>query len=548
MRPVPPLLDVQALSVAFGKPQAPKPALEKVSFVVQPGEVVALVGESGSGKSVTAMSVMQLIGREGGRITGGRMLFSPDGAAPVDLAQLEEEKLRRLRGREIAMIFQEPMTSLNPIKTVGVQLAEVLVLHQGASWKAATAEAQRMLDRVHMTEPARRMGQYPHELSGGMRQRVMIGMALLCRPKLLIADEPTTALDVTVQAQIVVLLQELQRETGTAVLFISHDLALVSQIASRVVVMRHGQVVEQAPRDSLLAAPTQPYTRMLLDAAPRLGGGSPAPLPAAAPLLSVRGLSKTFPTPKGPVQAVADVGFDLQAGETLALIGESGCGKSTTARMVMRLIEPTSGSVSIDGRDITALSPRQMQPVRRAMQMVFQDPYASLNPRLSAFDAITEPLAIHAPRMPRAERRARAEAVLRQVHLPADSLDRYPHQFSGGQRQRLCIARALSLEPRILVADEAVSALDVSVQMQVVALLQELQQRLGLACLFISHDIGVVERISHRIAVMRAGRIVESGATQDILRAPREAYTQQLIAAVPRLPQPRAVQEAMVPA
>ena len=531
-----PLLAIENLSVAFGRPGRDQPAVRDLSFAIQPGEVVAVVGESGSGKSVTALSAMRLIEREGGRITAGRMLFEGE-----DLARAEEARMRAIRGRDIAMIFQEPMTSLNPILTVGRQMAEVLVLHRGLSMTAALEDSRRMLDRVHMTDPARRLAQYPHELSGGMRQRVMIGMALLCRPKLLIADEPTTALDVTVQAQIVSLMQELQRDTGTAVLFISHDLALVSQLASRILVMRHGRMVESAPRDRLLAAPATPYTRMLLDAAPHLGSAiPPAPIAAgSAPLLSVRGLRKTYATRGGPVHAVKDVAFDLHAGETLALIGESGCGKSTTARAVMRLIAPSAGEIRLHGQDITHLSQRQLQPLRRDMQMVFQDPYASLNPRLSAFDLVTEPLAIHAPHMPREERRARAEHLLRRVGLPPDSLQRYPHQFSGGQRQRLCIARALSLEPRIIVADEPVSALDVSVQAQVVELLRELQQELGLACLFISHDIGVVERISHRIAVMRHGEVLEIGAAAQVLGAPRHAYTRQLIAAVPRLPRPR---------
>ncbi|MFC3124917.1 ABC transporter ATP-binding protein [Pseudoroseomonas globiformis] len=543
-----PLLSVENLSVAFGRPDAAKPVLRGVSFAVQPGEVAAIVGESGSGKSVTALSVMRLIGREGGRVTGGRMIFRPNDAEAVDLAALEEPRLRAMRGRDMAMIFQEPMTSLNPIQTIGKQLAEVLVLHRGLSAAMATEEARRMLDRVHMTEPARRLTQYPHELSGGMRQRVMIGMALLCRPRLLIADEPTTALDVTVQAQIVALMREMQQETGTAILFISHDLALVSQVASRIIVMRQGEVVEDASREALLARPRVAYTRTLLDAAPRPGQDGPAPAPrGTAPVLSVRGLGKSFATSRGPVHAVHDVSFDLHEGETLALIGESGCGKSTTARAVMRLIEPTAGRIEIGGRDVTRLGPRAMRPVRREIQMVFQDPYASLNPRLSAFELVTEPLAIHEPRMKREERRARAEALLQRVRLPPDSLQRYPHQFSGGQRQRLCIARALSLNPRILVADEAVSALDVSVQMQVVGLLRELQESLGLSCLFISHDIGVVERISHRVAVMRAGRIVEMATARQILEQPQQAYTRELIAAVPRLAIPPAAAPATLP-
>ena len=538
-----PLLAVEDLSVAFRLRRTTVDGVTNLSFTVSQGETVAIVGESGSGKSVTALSIMRLIEREGGAITGGRIIFAPDGGAAKDLCKAPEAEMRQLRGSAISMIFQEPMTSLNPILTIGEQLAEVLMLHERAPRGAAMADARRMLDRVRIPDAGRRLAQYPHELSGGMRQRVMVGMALLCRPQLLIADEPTTALDVTIQAQVLSLIAELRREIGMAVLFITHDLGIVADIAERVVVMRQGSKVEEAEVVPLFTAPLHPYTRMLVQALPRMGEGRGPPASTAAaaePVLSVRDLTKRFPIRRGllkslagHVHAVEKVSFDLGAGETLALVGESGCGKSTTGRALMKLVEPTAGSIIIAGRDVTALSSRDMQPVRRDIQMIFQDPYASLNPRLSALDLITEPLMIHQPAIDAEERWEKAAALLRRVGLEESHLDRYPHQFSGGQRQRLCIARALSLSPRIIIADEPVSALDASVQAQVIELMRDLQTELGIAYLFISHDMGVVERMSHRTAVMYLGQIVEIGPTRTILRDPRHPYTRRLLAAVP---------------
>ena len=538
-----PLLQVEDLSVEFRSRRRMLKAVDSLSFAVQPGETVALVGESGSGKSVTALSIIRLIEREGGTISQGRILLQRAPGRSVDLLKLPEPELRQVRGGEVSMIFQEPMTSLNPVMRIGDQLAEVLTLHQGVSYADGLAAARRMLDRVRIPEAASRLAQYPHELSGGMRQRVMIAMALLCRPRLLIADEPTTALDVTIQAQILALIAELQREIGMAVLFITHDLGVVAQIAERVVVMRHGRRVEQNAVEELFARPEQPYTRALIEAVPRLGhetGPAPARAQAKPPLLKATGLVKRFPVRKGPfkrltgyVHAVENVSLELAEGETLAVVGESGCGKSTMARVLMKLLEPTGGSIVIAGQEVTPLSQGDMRPIRRHIQMIFQDPYASLNPRLTALELITEPLVVHEPSMGAAERRDKAVALLRRVGLDAEHLERYPHQFSGGQRQRLSIARALCLGPRIIVADEPVSALDVSVQAQVIELMRDLQRELGISYLFISHDMGVVERMSHRVAVMYLGQIVEIGPTESVLHDPRHPYTKRLLAAVP---------------
>ena len=535
------LLAVQGLSVEFGARARPYRAVKSLDFTIGRGETVALVGESGSGKSVTALSILRLIERAGGRIAGGSARFVPRDGREVDLFGLEESALRRIRGNEISMIFQEPMTSLNPVMTVGDQLAEVYLLHQDISRQEAWRRAQDMLVAVKMSEPERRMTQYPGDLSGGMRQRVMIAMALACRPQLLIADEPTTALDVTVQAEIIDLIRDLQGEVGMAVLFITHDMGVVAEIADRVVVMRHGDKIEESATAALFEAPTQPYTRDLLAAVPRLGDGSPdeAVVQDRPPVLEVSGLAKRFPVKAGAfgkvvanVHAVEGVSFDLRAGETLALVGESGSGKSTTGRLLMKLVQPSAGSIRLAGQDVTHMTPEQMRAMRRHIQMIFQDPYASLNPRLHAWDLVSEPLKVHGGHT-REQRRERAAQLLERVSLPREFLDRYAHQFSGGQRQRLCIARALSVNPKIIVADEPVSALDVSVQARVIELMKELQAEMGLSYLFISHDIAVVEKVSHRVAVMYMGQIVEIGPTQEVLHRPRHAYTQRLLSAVP---------------
>ncbi|MCZ8409124.1 ABC transporter ATP-binding protein [Achromobacter dolens] len=535
------LLAVRGLSVEFGARARPYRAVKSLDFTIGRGETVALVGESGSGKSVTALSILRLIERAGGRIAAGSARFVPRDGREVDLFGLEEPALRRIRGNEISMIFQEPMTSLNPVMTVGDQLAEVYLLHQDISRQEAWRRAQEMLVAVKMSEPERRMTQYPGDLSGGMRQRVMIAMALACRPQLLIADEPTTALDVTVQAEIIDLIRDLQREVGMAVLFITHDMGVVAEIADRVVVMRHGDRIEESATAPLFEAPTQPYTRDLLAAVPRLGDGSPdeAMVRERPAVLEVSGLAKRFPVKAGAfgkvvanVHAVEGVSFDLRAGETLALVGESGSGKSTTGRLLMKLVQPSAGSIRLAGQDVTHMTPEQMRAMRRHIQMIFQDPYASLNPRLHAWDLVSEPLKVHGGHS-REQRRERAAQLLERVSLPRDFLDRYAHQFSGGQRQRLCIARALSVNPRIIVADEPVSALDVSVQARVIELMKELQGEMGLSYLFISHDIAVVEKVSHRVAVMYMGQIVEIGPTQEVLHRPRHPYTQRLLSAVP---------------
>ncbi|WP_425532118.1 ABC transporter ATP-binding protein [Ancylobacter crimeensis] len=548
-----PVLEVAHLTVDARTPAGLSRVLEDVSFALRPGETLCLAGESGSGKSVTSLAIMGLLPKASLRVTGGAIRL--DGR---DLVGLPERAMRRLRGGEIGMIFQEPMTSLNPVMTIRDQLTEAIRVHQGA--EDALARARAMLEAVHISDPARRLGQYPHELSGGMRQRVMIAMALSCRPKVLIADEPTTALDVTVQAQILKLMRELKGEFGTSIILITHDMGVVAEMADRVAVMKAGRIVEQADVVPLFTAPREAYTRELLAAVPRLGAraGTDGP-PRVTPLptrfetggeneageetvLSVHNLSVSYGGARnlfgrrGEAQrAVEGVSFALKRGRTLGLVGESGSGKSTTGKAALGLI-PFTGEVVLDGTAIAGLSPRAMRPLRRAAQMIFQDPYASLDPRMSVGAAIAEPLVIHGIGN-RAERRERVAALLRRVGLTADHATRYPHEFSGGQRQRICIARALALEPKLIVADESVAALDVSVRARVLDLMLELQETMGLAYLFISHDMAVIEKMSHEVAVMRAGRLVEYGTRRAIFEAPHEAYTRELIAAVP-MPDP----------
>ncbi len=539
-----PLLSVRNLRTTFDTREGVLEAVRGLSFDVAPGETLAIVGESGSGKSVSALSILRLIEREGGEASGSARFQRRSGEI-LDLMTADDRTLRAVRGNEISMIFQEPMTSLNPVLTIGRQIAEVLVLHQHLKPAAALTEAEQLLAAVKIPDPARRVHQHPHELSGGMRQRVMIAMALACRPRLLIADEPTTALDVTVQAEILALIRALQDDHGMALIFITHDMGVVAEIADRVVVMRHGEKVEENALRPLFATPAHAYTRSLLAAVPRLGDGSPeAPKADAAPVLEVEGLVKRFPVragllrrPVAMVHAVEDVSFVLKAGETLGLVGESGCGKSTTGRALMRLVEPTEGTVRIGGRAITGLGRDELRLARRDIQMIFQDPYASLNPRLSVEQSVTEPVAIHRPETSRHERRELAAELMLRVGLKKEHLDRYPHQFSGGQRQRIAIARALALRPKVIVADEPVSALDVSIRAQVIALLKELQAEMGLAYLFISHDMAVVEQLSHRVAVMQRGEIVEIGPSAAVFAASRHPYTQRLLASVP-IPDP----------
>jgi len=532
-----PLLTVEDLHLAFGA----HPAVKGLSFSVSRGETVALVGESGSGKSATALAILRLIEREGGRIAAGRI--SLDGTPPLALSALSDRQMQQVRGNRISMIFQEPMTALNPVMRLGDQVAEVLQRHQGLDRAAARTMTRDAFERVRIPDAARRLDQFPHELSGGLRQRVMIAMALACRPDLLIADEPTTALDVTTQAEILTLIRNLQAEIGMAVLFITHDMGVVAEVADRVVVLRHGEKAEEGAVADIFARPVVAYTRTLMAATPRLGAGSPAPVPPGAPVLALENLAVRFMVRRGNLlrpamnyHAVNGVSLQVGRAETLGLVGESGCGKSTLARAALKLIEPAAGRIRLEGKDITDLSPKTMRAVRARAQMVFQDPYASLNPRLTVRDLITEPALIAGHIRP-AEALPLAEALLEKVGLEAGAAQRYPHQFSGGQRQRLCIARALSVRPALIVTDEAVSALDVSVARQITDLMTKLQREDGISFLFISHDIAVVERVSHRIAVMFAGQIVETGPTAQVLNNPRHAYTRQLLAAVP-IPDP----------
>ncbi|GGB04860.1 ABC transporter ATP-binding protein [Allosediminivita pacifica] len=533
----PPVLSVKNLHVAFGSVEA----VHGLSFDIHRGETLALVGESGSGKSATALSILRLIEREGGRITEGsiRLATSQDPDTTVDLASLAPAALRKIRGDRIAMVFQEPMTSLNPVMTIGAQLGETLMLHRGLRGRAAREAARAALARVRIPEPERRLDQYPHELSGGLRQRVMIAMALVCEPDVLIADEPTTALDVTTQAEILELIEGLQRKLGMAVLFITHDLGVVSEIADRVLVLKDGDLIEEGRKSDLFAAPQSDYARELLAATPRLGDGAPAPLADPEPVLQLRDIVTSYGgggpfSRKAPVTAVRGVSLTLGRGETLGLVGESGCGKSSLARTVMRLVDPVSGEVDLLGSQIEALDHKALKAHRAKIQMVFQDPYAALNPRMMVRDLVTEPAYLHGM-VPDGGRAAMARDLLERVSLPADAENRYAHQFSGGQRQRLCIARALSVSPQIIVADEAVSALDVSTARRVTDLMARIQREEGVSFLFISHDIAVVERVSHRIAVMYEGEIVELGEAAQVLHAPRHAYTRRLLAAVPRV-------------
>jgi len=567
------LIEVNDLRVHFPLEDETVKAVEGVSWHIDRGETVAVVGESGSGKSVTAMSIMRLTDHAGGRYPSGEINFKRKNGEVVDILKQPLDKMRDIRGNDVSMIFQEPMTSLNPVFTVGFQIAEAIMLHQGKNEQQALDQALEMLKLVRIPEPEKQLNQYPHQLSGGMRQRVMIAMALSCRPSLLIADEPTTALDVTIQAQILDLIKLLQRDIGMSVMFITHDMGVVAEVADRVVVMLRGRKVEEGPAEEIFHNPQHAYTKALLAAVPRLGSMTGRALPAkfanvqaaraegddvvdakaeaefeevpdtvrhdAPPLLNVEGLTTRFPLggglfskSAGAVHAVEGVSFALRPGETLALVGESGCGKSTTGRSILRLVEPTRGKVTFDGVDLAGLSSKEMRPYRREMQMIFQDPFASLNPRITVGSAIAEAMVVHGVARGK-EAADRVVDLLRKVGLEAEHAQRYPHEFSGGQRQRICIARALGLSPKLIVADEAVSALDVSIQAQVVNLMMDLQAEFGLAYLFISHDMAVVERVSHRIAVMYLGEIVEIGPRQAVFENPQHAYTKKLMNAVP---------------
>ncbi|RIH87217.1 Glutathione import ATP-binding protein GsiA [Meiothermus luteus] len=544
------LLEVRDLAVNFHTDDGVVEAVKGLSFHLEKGETLAIVGESGSGKSVSALSLMGLLPKPAARIVGGQALFRRKSGEVLDLLRAEEATMRRIRGNEMAMIFQEPMTSLNPVYTVGDQIAEAIVLHQGKGRKEARQLAIEMLNLVEIPNPHKRVDDYPHQMSGGMRQRVMIAMALSCNPSLLIADEPTTALDVIIQAQILELMKKLQAEIGTAVLFITHDLGVVAEMADRVVVMQHGLKVEEADVYTLFKAPKEAYTQRLLAAVPRIDQEKPAPPERATPPVLVRleNLRVWFPLRAGVlsrvvghVKAVDDVSLEVYKGEVLGLVGESGSGKTTLGRSLLRLIEPTGGRIWFSGQEITHLPKEALRAFRRRMQIIFQDPYASLNPRMTVGDIIAEPLVIHRVGSPK-ERQERVAELLETVQLSPDHARRYPHEFSGGQRQRIGIARALALNPEFIVADECVSALDVSIRAEIIALLKELRARMGLTLLFISHDLAVVEDISDRVAVMYKGRLVEVSSSHRIYREPKDEYTKALLSAIP-IPDPTVKRE-----
>ena len=557
-----PLLQVRGLRTWFRADGETVRAVDGASFHVDAGETFCLVGESGSGKSVSALSVIGLLPADLTERCDGEVLFRLDpraGAAPRDLLQLPEDELMQVRGGHIAMIFQEPMTSLNPVFTVGDQIVEAIRLARpGLGYDEAYRRTIEALAEVRIERPELRVDEYPHRLSGGQRQRVMIAMAIACAPELLIADEPTTALDVTVQAEILSLMQELKRRRGMSLFFITHDFGVVAQIADRVAVMREGRIVETGTLEDVLERPAHEYTRQLLAAVPEnlartsrhssgppAAGRQPAETPAEHPpeLVRLSGLEVHFPIRQGVlkrtvghVRAVDGVDLRIRRGQILALVGESGCGKTTLGRAVLRLVEPTGGRVQFDGRELTGLTRREMRPMRRRLQFVFQDPASSLNPRLTVATALTEPMAAHGIGASLEERLETAARTLGEVRLTRDHLWRYPHELSGGQRQRIGIARALCLRPEFVVCDEVTSALDVSVQAEVLQLLLDLRREHALTLLFITHDIGVVEYLSDTTAVMHEGRIVELGPTKRVCTAPEHPYTRRLIAAVPRLP------------
>jgi peptide/nickel transport system ATP-binding protein len=575
------LLDIQNLRVDFASGGDTVTAVSDISLQVNRGEIVAIVGESGSGKSVTALSVLQLLPTPPAIYQSGSIRFQPGDAAPVDLLKVSQQQLQSIRGNQIAMIFQEPMTSLNPVLTCGHQVAEAILQHQNISKAAAQQKVIELFTKVQLPDPAGMLHRYPHQLSGGQKQRVMIAMALSCNPALLICDEPTTALDVTVQKTILQLIKALQRTEAIGIIFITHDLGVVAEIADRAIVMYKGNIVESGTVAQLFANPQHPYTRALLNCRPALhpkgarlpvvsdymetdaSGNivekdvnhkyqSPTPdsqfpipdsqftAPGSSPILSVCNLCVWYPAKKTwlgkitqYVKAVDDVSFDIAEGETLGLVGESGCGKTTLGRTLLRLIKPASGSIAYKGRRLDTIPAAEMRLLRRDVQLIFQDPYSSLNPRISIGEAIAEPMKVHGILPTAAQRKEKVIELLEKVSLKPEHFKRYPHEFSGGQRQRIVIARALALNPSFIVCDEPVSALDVSVQAQVLNLLSDLKKEFGFTAIFISHDLSVVRYISNRIMVMNKGRIEESGDAESIYQHPQQAYTQKLIAAIP---------------
>ncbi|MDG1117699.1 MAG: ABC transporter ATP-binding protein [Flavimaricola sp.] len=528
------VLSLCDLTVSVRNQGGTLPLVNEISFDLRRGETLAIAGESGSGKSITSLAIMGLLPPPAVKITAGSISLNGE-----PLSTLGEAEMRMIRGNRIAMIFQEPMTSLNPMMSIGIQLIEAIRAHSTLSQREARAEAIAALTAVRLSDPARRMSQYPHELSGGMRQRVMIAMALALKPEVLIADEPTTALDVTVQREVLELLRDLQATQGTAILLITHDMGVVAEMADRVAIMRKGRVVETGEVAQIFAAPTQSYTRELLAAVPRMGqGGSAKPRPETAIVADLQEVKVGFDIRGGVlnrithrVHAVEGVSFDIRAGETFSLVGESGCGKSTIARAIVGLVAH-EGQIMIAGQTVGAMTAAARRSLSTNAQIVFQDPMSSLDPRMTVGDQIAEPLLIHGNHNA-ANRRARASELMLKVGLTTAQLDNYPHEFSGGQRQRICIARALALTPKLLVADESVAALDVSVQARVLALIQSLKEEFGIAMLFISHDMAVVENISDRVGVMHRGQIVEMGSRAQVFGNPQHPYTRRLMEAVP---------------
>lgn len=561
-----PVLRINNLSVDFITEQQTTQAVKNISLEVNKGELLALVGESGSGKSVTSLSILQLLPRPPARYTSGSILFREEGQEPLDLLQADGATLRSIRGSRIGMIFQEPMTSLNPVMSCGRQVMEALLVHRRTGKKEARLATIEWFRRVKLPAPEEMFDRYPHQLSGGQKQRVMIAMAMIGQPSLLICDEPTTALDVTVQKTILELIRELQQQHNMGVLFITHDLGVVAEIANRVAIMYKGEIVEQNITAAIFSNPTHPYTQALIACRPGLHDRrerlpvvadflnenrilETAPEKIVHPtgaanslLLEVKNLSVRFPgkknllgRPKDYFTAVDDVSFSIYKGETLGLVGESGCGKTTLGRTLMRLVEPSEGSIRYGEKEITALSPAEVGELRKEIQLVFQDPYSSLNPRLTIGSALAEPIKLGKMGRDAKERRKRVSELLEKVNLSSSMQNRYPHEFSGGQRQRIVIARALSLEPGFLICDESVSALDVSVQAQVLNLLNDLKRELQLTMLFISHDLSVVRYMCDRIMVMRKGKIIETGSADEVYHHPQNEYTRQLIAAIPNV-------------
>ena len=560
-----PLLRIQNLSVDFSTGGRVNNAVKNISFEVNKGEILALVGESGSGKSVTSLSILKLLPQPPARFASGKILFSEDGIHASDLLQANDKLVRSIRGHKIAMIFQEPITSLNPVMNCGTQVMEALLVHKKISRQQAKQQTIEWFEKVRLPEPSKIFHRYPHQLSGGQKQRVMIAMAMSCAPSLLICDEPTTALDVTVQKTILELIRDLQKEEHMGVVFITHDLGVVSEIADRVAIMYKGEIVEQNSTHSIFTNPQHPYTKALIACRPALRPKEEKlptvsdflalkdqhvqpsrmitkKIPTGKILLEAQNLSVQFPSkaglfgkPVSYVTAVDKVSFRIMEGETLGLVGESGCGKTTLGRTLLHLIEPTGGSIIYGGKDMTKLSKEQARGLRKNIQLVFQDPYSSLNPRLTIGSAIAEPMKVAGLGLNEKERRRKVAALLERVDLPPSMMERYPHEFSGGQRQRIVIARALALNPGFLVCDESVSALDVSVQAQVLNLLNELKNSLGLTMLFISHDLSVVRYMCDRILVMNRGRIEESGPAEEVYLHPKSEYTKKLIQAIPGL-------------